>query len=297
MRIFTPFPGEYIASALLRGNELLGVKTLPSEDFIIKSLPRRGYGRGIVGKAEYRSHAIFEFPPMFVEREVAAEVLQNYTLYPMMAALGRSTGKTLVTPNTWKKICPDCALKDFDTYGTAFVHREHVPPSVTVCGMHGSKLLEVCMSCAVPIGRHELSTLGSCSKQYPVRSRKRTSLSQRYSKFIADLLNYKGPTIKSDISEWVVNRSLSLKYSDELDRDEAFLSTFIKRELGVMFRTPKNRKYSDEGHTMRAFLGCETAKKYLDLVSDSGASAQLEKDVTELRTRKRQSRRYSGLGG
>ncbi|WP_339418541.1 MULTISPECIES: TniQ family protein [unclassified Pseudomonas] len=281
MKIFTPFPGEYVASALQRGNEMLGLKNLTEKDFYIKPVPRKGFGYALGDKCEWRNHAIFQFPHFFTERHVSEEVLQNFTLYPLTTALGRTRADIVVTPREWKKICPSCVLEDFESYGTAYVHRRHVPASVRVCSIHNLKLMDTCTTCSMPMNKHQLSKLGVCSRKYQFKFVESDSFSLAYSKFIADLLKYDGPTTKSHQADWAIFSSIRLKYGTEIRQDDEFIPNFIKSEFGVDVKHPA-RTYSDNNYTILAFLGCETAERYLNLIFKTEESSRLGKDLKSL---------------
>ncbi|WP_146117308.1 MULTISPECIES: TniQ family protein [Pseudomonas] len=283
MKIFSPLPGEYVASALQRGNEMLGIKTLSPADFRIIPIPRKGYARtGLGQKSEYRKHAVFQFPSLFTERKITEEILQNHTLYPLTAALGRSTTNTIVTPTTWKKICPDCAYEDFENLGTAYVHRSHVQASVQVCSIHGSNLITTCPACSTPIQNHDITSLGVCSQKYKNSIRQLNSPNHSYSIFIAELLNYKGAPVKRDDAQWIVGKSLYIKYFNEMCSDENYSSKIITREFGAKSINSNYRTASDQSFTIQAFLGCGTAERYLDLLTNKAATAQLQKEVNAL---------------
>lgn len=284
MKIFTPLPGEYVASALQRGNEILGIKAVSCHDYRIKPIPRKGYGRtGLGEKAEYRRHAEFQFPSFFSNADIKDEILNNHTLHPLNAALGRSTMSTITTPALWGKICPECAFEDFKNLGTAYIHRSHVHASVKVCWIHGSILLTTCPTCSTPINKHNISKLGFCSQNYDRSTSLATSTNHLFSVFIADLLHYKGPAIKPHEAEWVAARSFYLRYSKEIELEDDFLTKIFKRTLNARNVTSTLGKLSDSSLAMKAFLGCETAERYLDLVTNKASSKLLEKETNELR--------------
>lgn len=258
---------------------MLGIKTLSREDFHFKPVPRKGYGYAIGDEYESRTHAIFQYPHFFTEKNISAEVLQNHTLYPMTAALGRTRRDTIVTPVVWGKVCPDCASEDFENYGTAYVHRRHVPTPVRVCSIHGSTLMDTCTTCSIPIRKHVISKLGGCSQRYQSQVQKPRSLSLAYSKFVADLLNYDGPTTRAQQADWVIHSTLNLKYGNEIEQDDGFIPGLIKREFGLEIKNSYSRTYSDNGYTIRAFLGCETAERYLNLILNKEVSSQLARDL------------------
>ncbi|MFL6875927.1 TniQ family protein [Pseudomonas marginalis] len=274
MKIFTPLPGEYVASVLQRGNEMLGLKTITLKDFHIKPLPRKGYGYALGHKYESRAHAVFQFPDFFTERNVSEEVLKNHTLYPLTAALARTRKDIAVTPAVWRKICPICALEDFENYGTAYVHRKHVPTSVQVCSVHGSRLMDRCTTCLTLIKNHQISRLSICSQKYKSQVEEPDSFSFAYSKFVADLLTYNGATPMSYRTDWLIINSIRLRYGNEIKQNENFIKNLIKNKFGVDLRTPISKTYSDNNYTILAFLGCETAEVYFKLLLKSEASSR-----------------------
>ena len=256
---------------------MLGLKTVTLKDFHIKPLPRKGYGYALGHKYEYRTHAVFQFPHLFTERNVYEEVLKNHTLYPLTAALARTRKDTAVTPAVWRKICPDCALEDFENYGTAYVHRRHVPASVQVCSVHGSRLMDRCTTCSTLIKNHQISKLNICSQKYQSQPEEPDSFSFAYSNFVADLLTYNGATPMSYRTDWVITNSIRLKYGDEIKQNDEFIKNLIKNKFGVTVKTPISRTYSDNNYTILAFLGCETAEVYFNLLFKNESSSRRPK--------------------
>lgn len=285
MKIFTPLPGEYVASALNRGNELLGIKSIRFEDFRIKPIPREGYVFSCGGKAESRDHAIFKFPDFFIEKNISEEVLHSHTLYPLTAALGRCRSNTIVTPRKWKKICTDCVVEDFETHGTAYIHRRNVQTSVRFCSVHGSELVDVCPACSVPISRHHITKLGLCSRKYKKPTYQLNSSSHLYSKFIAEILNYNGNMLKRHIVDWRIYGSLIIRYRKEYIQDED-LTEIIRREFGEQVKYTY-RDSSDHTVAILAFLACETAEAYLDLMTNETSTDWLTKEVDVIRRARR----------
>lgn len=294
MKIFAPLPGEYIASALKRGNELLGVKSLPATDFYIKPIPRIGYGISNSIKrlnAESREHQIFEFPEFLTKYNVAEEVLNNHTLHPLNAALGRSRAHTNPTPKVWMKMCPDCAEQDHEIHGSAYIHRRHVQASVQVCDIHGSKLLNTCPHCSIPLRRHSITKLGMCSQKQKFSKssenskRELNSPKHLYAKFIAKLLNYSGPMVKRDIADFLAQYSLLKYYAKELEYSNMNMdiTIIIERELGLSVKNTNHGYLLDNNFPIIAFLGCRTAERYLDLLVNENARESLKKTVMTAR--------------
>jgi len=282
MKIFTPLPGEYVASALKRGNELLGIKSLKLEEFIIKPIPRLGFGFSGGDKAEFRDHANFKFPPFFIEQNISEEILKKHTLYPLTAALGRSRYNTIVTPINWKKICADCVLEDFHTYGTAYIHRRNVQFPVRHCSVHGSELISVCPTCSVPVSKHAITKFGLCSRKYKKPLYQQNSSGHLYSKFIAEILKYDGVAFKRHNADWVVHNSLIAKHKNTEIQHEN-ITDIIKREFGLTVTNVYFDILSNDTFAMLAFLACETAENYIDLMTSKKSTALLTAKVDSIR--------------
>lgn len=276
MRIFTPLPGEYIASALKRGNELLSFESLATEDFYIKPVPRAGFGvsrsRERV-KAEFREHTVFNFPKFLTEHNIAEDVLTNHTLYPINAALGRSRAHTNVTPKVWAKMCPECAVEDLETHGSSYIHSRHVQAYVEVCNIHGSKLLEICQHCSTPISRHAVAKLGHCSQKHKISKRSKRQLNSPphlYASFIAELLNYRGPMVNRYLADFIAYISIFKHYAKNLapPNKKLDMTSIIKRELGLSVNFSTFARPLDNKLPIYAFIGCRTADRYFELLDN-----------------------------
>lgn len=289
MRIFSPLPGEYIASALKRGNELLGIKSIATEDFYIKPIPRAGFGisNGVKPvKAEWREHSKFKFPEFLTKHKISENVLNNHTLHPLNAALGRSRAHTEVTPKTWMRICPECVLEDIETHGSPYIHCRHVPFSVVVCNIHGSALVDSCPHCSVPIREHEITKLGICSQRHKHSKLSNTqpnSTPRLYSKFIADLLGYRGAMAKRILADAIIHQSVLLRYAKRHARTNSSLglAKIIERELGISIELDKNIRLQDKNLSLCAFLGCRTAEDYLNLLTNEKARTLLNNTLDD----------------
>ncbi|MGY2963171.1 hypothetical protein ACVWZP_004120 [Pseudomonas sp. TE36184] len=292
MKIFTPLPGEYIASALKRGNELLGVASLATEDFYIKPVPRAGYGKSgslLPVTVEEREHAVFDFPKFLTENNIAEDVLTKHTLYPINAALGRSRACSKVTPKVWARICPECAVEDLETYGSTYIHTRHVQAYVKVCNVHGSKLLEACPHCSIPISRHAVAKLGYCNQKYKTSKRSRRQLNSpphQYASFIAELLNYRGPMVNRYLADFIAHISIFKHYAKDLERphNKLDMTYIIEHELGLSVKYSRSDSPLDNKFSIYAFIGCRTADKYFELLSNK-----------ELRDSLRDTIHYSNL--
>lgn len=289
MRIFSPLPGEYIASALKRGNELLGNKPVRTEDFYIKPIPRVGFG---ISKsmtplqAEWREEPRFEFPEFLSKHNVTESVLNNHTLHPLNAALGRSRAFTEVTPRTWTRICAECVLEDIEEHGSPYIHRRHVLLSVMVCSIHGSPLTDTCPYCSVTIKKHGLAQLHTCSTRYKHARRSNTqkkSPLRLYAQFIAELLQYRGEMAKRGKADAVISYSVQLKYGRRHVGHNVSMgiASVIEQELGISVNPDFNTYLMDKNISLYAFLGCQTAENYLCLLSNEDSLNQLSNTLDE----------------
>lgn len=284
MRIFTPLPGEYIASALKRGNELLGIRTMPVEDFYIKPIARGGFGRSSSCTAEWRDEPIFKFPAFLTAQNIAEEVLDEHTLQPLNAALGRNRAVTNATPKIWMKICTDCVLEDHETHGSAFIHRRNVQSAVEYCSVHGTPLLDTCPRCLIPLRKHDLTKLGICGQKYKRSKHKLNFAGQQYAKFVADLLNYKGDMVKRGLAGYIVRLSTDAKYRNELKnwRDVLDLAKITKRVLNRDVTIKYPGELPDHNFPIFAYLGCETAERYLELLSNAESRNSLHNSLVDI---------------
>ena len=182
--IFVPIPGEYIASAVRRGNEILGIKGLNKLHYRIRKRPRP--------KGKYAKASTIDYPKFLVSQKLSSQVLYDNTLYPLAAALGRTAATCVYTPPTQWRICVQCVIDDQENQGTAFIHRSHLMSSVSLCNIHATKLHFTCPHCLKSITSHEISQLAECSESYTAESAHFDSSLHQYSCFVEALLNYKG---------------------------------------------------------------------------------------------------------
>lgn len=281
MKIFAPLPGEYIASALKRGNELLGIKSLKTEDFYIKPISRAGFGiNKTFGplQTEWRPHQEFHYPKLLNEHKISELALNNHTLYPMIAALGRHRATAIVTPKTWAKVCPDCVREDLHNCGTPYIHCRHVLGSVQVCSTHACTLIETCPSCSMPLKKHDIGHLAKCSKhnKWPRRQKREFgSTRYMYAKFVADLLDYRGPMINDGVAGFVAYASLMISRTYAFDKTELNISKLIKKEMGIDSKLTNTNIATSDKYPIYVFLGCNTAENYFNLLNNKSEQEAL----------------------
>ncbi|WP_143492738.1 TniQ family protein [Pseudomonas amygdali] len=283
MKIFSPLPGEYIASALKRGNELLGIKSICTKDFYIKPIPRVGFGISksmFPLQAEWREYPKFKFPEFLSKHHITESVLNDHTLHPLNAALGRSRAFTEVTPKTWTRICPQCVLEDIEEHGSPYIHSRHVLLSVVVCSIHGSSLADTCPYCSITIKKHDITQLRICSARYKYskksNAQKKSTLGL-YAKFIADLLQYSGAMTNRGKADAIISCSVRLKYGRRHVGVNVSMgiASVIEQELGISINSTTNIRLMDKNISLYAFLGCQTAENYLNFLTDEESLSQL----------------------
>ncbi|MNP27170.1 hypothetical protein D3C76_1200610 [compost metagenome] len=87
--------------------------------------------------------------------------------------------------------------------------------------------------------------------------------------------------LKRHIVEWRILSSLVLKYRNAYIQEEDLIE-IIRRELGAQVKYTY-RNSSDHTFAILAFLACETAERYLDLMTNEKSVDLLTKEVDTLR--------------
>jgi hypothetical protein len=178
-----PHKDEYIASAIRRGNELSGLKHDRSKEVSAYKIQQ-----------PYKHTKTFppkiQFPAYMVELGITLNVLQNHTLYPICAALGRTDSSNNYTPHRHWKICLICAIEDIEEFGTVIIRRQNTLVYAKACDKHGATLHEYCPACNKSITTHSILKFDSCTKKYKAQAGSLDSPKHRYAKFIKELLEY-----------------------------------------------------------------------------------------------------------
>lgn len=261
-KIFTPLPGEYVASALQRGNELLGIKSLTHEEFNFRPIINNFSSAHMHGGYKLKAVTTFECPPFFTAHNISDEVLHNHTLYPIVKALGRTGRYAVATPIIWKKICIDCVFEDFLVYGTTFVRRRNILSCVSICSKHASELIEICPTCSIALKKHAISELNVCFLKYRVPTYQQNSRRHLLSKFVAELLRYSGPFIAPNRLHQHVIEKLSIKH-----KTQGSLRELINTEPSItdsLGSPAVGRVETVNGYVILAFVGFENVHNYLD---------------------------------
>lgn len=253
--IFVPLPGEYIASAVRRGNETLGIKGLNTLDYRIKKKPRPQGECGIESKIEY--------PKFLVDHQASISVLYENTLYPLAAALGRTVATCIYTPHTQLKICLQCVIDDLEENGTAFIHRNHLIYSVSLCNKHATPLHNVCPACLISITSHKISQFIECSASYKKESVHFSSPPHQYANFVNLLLHYdKNPLTTWGVEQTILKRMLEQNILEGLSIDTSILIRKTKETLGIDVRFELFRNLSMEICSIMAFFVYTHADAY-----------------------------------
>lgn len=271
--IFAPLPGEYVASAIRRGNETLGIKGIKKADYHIKKKPRE--------RDKYHEDGIIEYPSLFEEHRVTDEVINENTLYPLAAALGRTQASCIYTPTRLWKICLHCAIEDLEVHGTIYIHRRNVLASVSVCSTHASKLHDRCPTCQKTITIHTIKELAKCSESFKKTVLATDSVRHLYAKFASDLLGYNNKSFTPHHVETMIY--MKLRLTGQIDKNSTErLNSEIKIQLGINIRSQWFGHLPLDFCAASAFLAYQRADDYLTEMNDSSAWKALHKEVSEL---------------
>lgn len=203
-----PHKDEYIASAIRRGNESSGLKhNRPMEVSAYKIQQPYKHTKTFPPK--------IQFPAYMVELGITLDVLQNHTLYPICAALGRTDSSNIYTPQLHWKICLICAIEDIEEFGTVIIRRQNILRYSKACDKHGSTLHERCPACNKSITTHSISKFDSCSKKYMAQAESLNSPKHRYAKFIKELLEYdEGHLTQTFTDSLIIGMGSDIRFSE-----------------------------------------------------------------------------------
>lgn len=254
--IYAPFPGEFIASALRRGKEILGIRCRQSDYQITKVSPRSSKDRWQI-----------VLPPVFQDDDIAKLALYENTLYPLFSVMGRTVYYGNYTPNRNWRICFHCVEEDSETYGSPFIHVAHLTRSVTLCYKHAVRLAEKCPSCGAYIHSHDLASIIDCSVYFPDVSNAAGSQHHDYAIFVNSLLDFRDSTYSQP---WV-NSTLSDKYIQVLHSGDHFTGyTSYRQEIGQFLGMHFNETMSDylslDFCLALAFLGFRDAESLMSIL-------------------------------
>lgn len=272
-----PLPGEYVASAIRRGNEILGIKGVNRRDYRIK--------RKANAKSQLKEEDLIEYPTIFEEHQVEEEVLYQNTLYPLAAALGRTQAYCIYTPTTSWKICLNCVVEDIEMHGAAYIHRRNLLASVSVCSVHASKLYDRCPTCLKSITSHESEKLFECSKYFQMIQPHIGSPYHLYANFVSELLDYDKKSFKINHVEIMILMKLQTMgyFFDSFIFDVDKLKVDIKNQLGFNIRFQWFHCLTFNVCATSAFLAYQTADEYLRAMNDDSIGEKLQNEVQKLR--------------
>ena len=269
--IFAPLPGEYVASALRRGNETLGINLSTKQEFQYYDIHRAPRERG-----KYDDKPKIHFPALFSQHDITQEALHENTLFPLAAALGRARSSCKYTPRSNWKICLDCVIEDLHEHGTAYIHRENVLASASSCAKHASRLYERCPTCTETISRHKISDLNTCSRSFPTTQKDKGSPRHLYAKFINGVLCYRGRQLTQVEADSIVH--YKLRANNQLGGHPPKLEDFhsaIESKLGI----PKTDQWvyyiGMELYSAYAFMAFKEADDYLMAITSGSVRAAL----------------------
>lgn len=284
--IFTPLPGEYVASAIRRGNETLGAKGINRIDYQIKKNPTTKRGR-IKEIGKFHKEGTINYPALFEKHGVTESVLRENTLYPLAAALGQNKSSCIYTPTKSWKICLHCVVEDLKEQGTAYIHRRNLLASVNVCSIHASTLYDRCPTCLTKITTHKISELANCSKYFHEIPKAIGSPKHLYSKFISDLLNYKGKPFTRRYIEFSLYAKLkSLGYLEHKNEHEMILNFELKEQLETKINILYIEHLSIDACAASTFIAYKRADDYLAVIDDNSACEALKREVSKIERRR-----------
>ncbi|MFZ7068791.1 hypothetical protein ACO0TC_00210 [Pseudomonas aeruginosa] len=252
--IFSPLPGEYIASAILRGNEILGLKGVKKNEYSIKqkhtSSQRPTKDGGLI------------YPQFLTKQGISIKALYEHTLYPFSAAMGAIEIFRVITPSFGWKICLQCIIDDMAEFGTAYIHSSHLIETVSRCSKHGLALHESCPACMSPINKHSISKFTTCCDNYKVDKPELNTRLHRHAVFANDLMKYKGkPCIHAD---WMIHQKMEER---QLLRAGGSGNVAVLRRmteyLGIDFTKNSSLLRSPENRLAAAYMAYDTADAYL----------------------------------
>lgn len=271
--IYNPLPGEYVASAIKRGNESIGNNFFSKADYIIKNIPKN--------ERSQQSEDII-FPKLFVEHGVTREVLYENTIFPLTVALGRNLIRTMYTPIHLWKICLDCVTEDVELYGTAYIHCRHLLASVRVCSVHGSKLFDKCPTCLKKITKHKIGDFLKCCNSYRFSPREIGSMKHNYSVFTSELLKYNGRYFETYHVNKTIKTKLKLMELIKNNDNHELLAEHMNSQLELSFTPESLYSPSTDGCAASGFLAYQTTDSYLNALNDESV---LKSMLDELRRR------------
>lgn len=258
---YAPLPGEFVTSAIRRGQELLGVVRFRQVDHRIKKIESTITDEGWQ----------IALPDAIGGHVLPIDTLYENTLQPLASSLSLPDNLTTYVPSQKLKICTKCVKEDTVIHGSAYIHVHHLPRTVKLCSKHAVKLHETCPACGTPISSHSISSLITCSEVFPNEPTAFRSLHHDYAVFIKDLMKFRG---KAKRLIWIT-RELGHRYVGiNYDGDFARGYDSYKGELSKMFGVDLNSKnidyHSFDLNLVLAFFCFRTADAYISFAKSPG---------------------------
>lgn len=194
---------------------------------------------------EYRAedflykHTWYGLYKSFLTDERVSKMLHNFKLYGsnVRGAEGqpRITGLQSVL-SAEVKYCPVCVLYDLQTFGEAYVHRQHQVTFLDICPTHSVRLYTECPNCMKKYGNAKVGVLLSgvqckCGCYLPVEYIEMNSMHQIQLKLLNDLVYSRDNYYKLNIN------SIIIKFMEQLFT-KGFISPkgmISKREMLAYF--------------------------------------------------------------
>ena len=255
--IYAPFPGEFMESALRRGKEVQGIRNFRKNDFHIQKI------RPTRSKGSWR----LVLPSFFVDDNIAKQAVNENTLYPLFAVLGRCVHDSKYTPTRGWKICKTCVTEDTQSYGSPYIHVAHLPRSVTLCYKHAVQLHDTCPSCGIPIYAHQMASLTDCSASFPEPATAIGTPHHDYALFVKDLLNFRGSTYNTiSVSRNLSEKYVRLMYGENYALGYSSYRSDISLFLGMVFKDTNSEYHSFDMSLALAFLVFKNADSFISFI-------------------------------
>lgn len=246
-----------MASALRRGKEIQGIKNFRKDDFHIQKI------RLTNSKGSWK----LVLPSMFADDNIAKQVLNENTLYPLFAVLGRSVHDSTYTPTRGWKICSKCVIEDIQSFGSPYIHVSYLPRAVTICYKHAVKLHDKCPSCETSIHAHQLASLIDCSFSFPEPDTAIGTPNHDLAVFTQELLKFRGSTYNTIcVNRHLTEKYVSLTYGKNFKLGYSSYRSDVSKFLGMAFKGT-NSDYHSLGMSLAlAFLIFKNADSFISFI-------------------------------
>jgi hypothetical protein len=257
---YAPLPGEFVTSAIRRGQELLGEVRFRQIDHRIKKIESTITGEGWQ----------IALPDAIGGHPLPIATLYENTLQPLASALSLPSNLTTYVPSRNWKICTKCVKEDTAIHGSPYIHVRHLPKSVKFCSRHAVKLHEACPACETPVSSHSISSLVTCSESFPSEPSAFRSLHHDYAVFIKDLMNFRGEAKRLIwITRELAYKYIAVNYKSDFARGYDLYKGDLSKIFGMDLDSKGIEHHSFDLNLILAFFCFRTAEAYISFVAKS----------------------------